>query len=89
MRPVLLVARRSAAPRAGEAPAAVAPERRRAERTASGPAPIYISRVNVAGEDLPLPEAGAVLLPRLELPAAAFGGTGSLYLQIPKGMIHR
>ena len=42
----------------------------RAERTASGPVPIYISRVNVAGEDLPLPEAGAVLLPRLELPAA-------------------
>jgi hypothetical protein len=26
---------------------------------------------------------------RLELPATAFGGTGSLRLQIPKGMIHR
>ncbi|MEP7340895.1 MAG: two-component regulator propeller domain-containing protein [Acidobacteriota bacterium] len=42
----------------------------RAERTAQHPAPIYFSRVNIAGEDLPLPETGAINLPMLELPAS-------------------
>jgi ligand-binding sensor domain-containing protein/two-component sensor histidine kinase len=40
----------------------------RAERVAHPP-PIYLSRVQVAGEDWPLPETGAVRIPELELPA--------------------
>jgi signal transduction histidine kinase/ligand-binding sensor domain-containing protein len=42
----------------------------RAERTATGPAPIYFSRVNVAGEDWPLPETGAATIPLIELAAS-------------------
>jgi signal transduction histidine kinase/ligand-binding sensor domain-containing protein len=42
----------------------------RAERTANRPAPIYFSRVNIAGEDLPLRETGAINIPMLELPAS-------------------
>src|SRR3989442_580442 len=41
----------------------------RAERNSSRPAPIYLSRVNIAGEDLLLPETGAAQMPRLELAA--------------------
>ncbi len=39
----------------------------RAERPVTRPAPIYFSRVNVAGEDLPLPETGATQIPQVEL----------------------
>ena len=42
----------------------------RAERIVDRPPPIYFSRVQVAGEDLPLPETGAERIPELELPAA-------------------
>lgn len=42
----------------------------RAERTASRLAPIYFSRVNVAGDDLPLPETGASTIPLIELAAS-------------------
>lgn len=42
----------------------------RAERFVSRPAPIYLSRVNIAGEDLLLPETGAAQIPRIELAAA-------------------
>jgi ligand-binding sensor domain-containing protein/DNA-binding NarL/FixJ family response regulator len=41
----------------------------RAERFAEKPPPIYFSRVQVAGEDLPLPETGAANIPKLELTA--------------------
>jgi len=41
----------------------------RAERTADYPPPIYLSRAQVAGEDLPLAETGALRIPDLELPA--------------------
>lgn len=40
----------------------------RAERRQSQPATINLSRVNAAGEDLPLPETGAVRLPRTTFP---------------------
>jgi len=42
----------------------------RAERRVDGAAPIYLSRVLVAGEELPLPETGALRLPELELSAS-------------------
>jgi signal transduction histidine kinase/ligand-binding sensor domain-containing protein len=42
----------------------------RAERTRSHPPPIYFSRVNVAGEDWPLPETGASKIPLIELAAS-------------------
>ena len=42
----------------------------RAERPTNLPAPIYLSRVQVAGEDLTLPENGTRQLPQLELSAA-------------------
>jgi len=42
----------------------------RAERVMSGPPPIYLSRVIVAGEDLPLPETGAARMPGLALAAS-------------------
>ena len=40
----------------------------RAERIVDHPPPIYLSRVQVAGEDLPLAETGAQSVPELELP---------------------
>ncbi len=42
----------------------------RAERKQSQPATIYLSRVNAAGEDLPLPETGAVRLPQMTFPSS-------------------
>ena len=42
----------------------------RAERTATSAAPIYLSRVQIAGEDLGLPETGALRVPQVELSAA-------------------
>jgi signal transduction histidine kinase len=42
----------------------------RAERIVDRPPPIYFSRVQVAGEALPLPGTGAERIPELELPAA-------------------
>ncbi|MBS1786108.1 MAG: ATP-binding protein [Acidobacteria bacterium] len=42
----------------------------RAERIVNRPPPIYLSRVQAAGEDLPLAETGAQHIPELELPAA-------------------
>ena len=42
----------------------------RAERTATAAAPIYLSRVQIAGEDLGLPETGASRIPQVELSAA-------------------
>ncbi|MGH9939881.1 MAG: sensor histidine kinase [Blastocatellia bacterium] len=42
----------------------------RAERIVDRPPPIYFSRAQVAGEDLPLHETGAERIPELELPAA-------------------
>jgi hypothetical protein len=42
----------------------------RAERKVDHPPPIYLSRAQVAGEDLPLAETGALSIPDLELPAA-------------------
>jgi signal transduction histidine kinase len=42
----------------------------RAERGHSDQAPIYLIRVNVAGEDLRLPETGALSIPELELSAS-------------------
>jgi two-component sensor histidine kinase len=42
----------------------------RAERTATDAAPIYLSRVQIAGEDLGLPETGAWRIPQIELSAA-------------------
>ena len=42
----------------------------RAERTNATPAPIYLSRVQIAGEDLPLPENGAQTIPQVELAAS-------------------
>jgi ligand-binding sensor domain-containing protein/two-component sensor histidine kinase len=41
-----------------------------AERNVKSPSPIYLSRVQVAGEELPLPETGASRLPNLEMAAA-------------------
>jgi ligand-binding sensor domain-containing protein/signal transduction histidine kinase len=41
----------------------------RAERMADYPPPIYLSRAQVAGEDLPIAETGALRIPELELPA--------------------
>jgi signal transduction histidine kinase/ligand-binding sensor domain-containing protein len=40
------------------------------ERHVNQPAPIYLSRVTVAGEDLALPETGALRVPQLELSAS-------------------
>lgn len=40
----------------------------RAERNVDYPPPIYLSRAQVAGEDLPLAETGALSIPELELP---------------------
>jgi ligand-binding sensor domain-containing protein/signal transduction histidine kinase len=42
----------------------------RAERTAHYPAPVYFNRVNIAGEDLPLPASGVASLSPIELPPA-------------------
>jgi ligand-binding sensor domain-containing protein/signal transduction histidine kinase len=42
----------------------------RAERSATTAAPIYFSRVQIAGEELALPETGALQIPKLELSAA-------------------
>ncbi len=42
----------------------------RAERRMDLPAPIYLSRVQIAGEELPLPETGARRLAELELSAS-------------------
>jgi ligand-binding sensor domain-containing protein/signal transduction histidine kinase len=42
----------------------------RAERKIDQPAPIYLSRVQIAGDDLPLPETGARSAPNVELPAS-------------------
>ncbi len=39
----------------------------RAERKASQPTPIYISRVNITGEDLGLPETGAAMVTPMQL----------------------
>jgi len=41
-----------------------------AERRMIQPAPIYLSRVQIAGEELPLPETGARSMPEIELPAS-------------------
>jgi ligand-binding sensor domain-containing protein/signal transduction histidine kinase len=41
----------------------------RADRIADYPPPIYLSQAQVAGEDLPLPETGALRIQDLELPA--------------------
>jgi ligand-binding sensor domain-containing protein/signal transduction histidine kinase len=40
----------------------------RAERGVDHPPPIYLSRAQVAGEDLPLAETGALRIPELEIP---------------------
>lgn len=42
----------------------------RAERKVKHPPPIYLSRVQVAGEDLPLAETGAPSIPDLEIPSS-------------------
>lgn len=42
----------------------------RAERTTTAAAPIYLSHVQIAGEDLLMPETGALHLPRIELSAS-------------------
>ena len=42
----------------------------RIERTATPPLSIYLSRVQIAGEDLTLPETGQAHIQQLELPAA-------------------
>jgi ligand-binding sensor domain-containing protein/signal transduction histidine kinase len=42
----------------------------RVERNVDQPAPTYLSRVQVAGEDLTMPETGALQLPSLELSAS-------------------
>jgi ligand-binding sensor domain-containing protein/signal transduction histidine kinase len=42
----------------------------RIERHVNQPAPIYLSRITVAGEDLALPETGALRVPQLELSAS-------------------
>jgi signal transduction histidine kinase/ligand-binding sensor domain-containing protein len=42
----------------------------RAERPATTAAPIYLSRVQIAGEDFGLPETGALQIPQVELSAA-------------------
>lgn len=42
----------------------------RGERDSPAAAPIYLSRVEIAGEDLPLPETGATEIPQLQLSAA-------------------
>jgi ligand-binding sensor domain-containing protein/signal transduction histidine kinase len=39
----------------------------RAEQPADQPPPIYLSRINIAGEELPLPETGTSGVPTLEL----------------------
>src|SRR5215475_13708229 len=41
----------------------------RAERIANYPPPIYLSRAQVAGEDLPIAETGALRIPELEIPS--------------------
>lgn len=41
-----------------------------AERNHADAAPIYLSRVQIAGEDLPLPETGEQTVPQIELSAA-------------------
>jgi signal transduction histidine kinase/ligand-binding sensor domain-containing protein len=62
-----------------------------AER-ANSPPPVYLSRIHIAGEDLLLPETGAVKLPELELAASrnnllieyvglSFAGEGALQYQ--------
>jgi len=40
------------------------------ESKRTGPPPIYFSRVQVAGEDIALPETGAIELPEIELPSS-------------------
>jgi hypothetical protein len=40
----------------------------RVERSVAHPPPIYLSRAQVAGEDLPLPETGALSVPEFEIP---------------------
>ncbi len=42
----------------------------RTQRRADQPAPIYLSRVQIAGEELPLPETGTRSMPALELSAS-------------------
>lgn len=42
----------------------------RAERIVDRPPPIYLSRVSIAGEDVPLPETGTLRVADLALPAA-------------------
>ncbi len=42
----------------------------RAEQIADRPPPIYFSRAQVAGEDLPLAETGALSIPEIELPSS-------------------
>lgn len=42
----------------------------RAERAATAAAPIYLSRVQIAGENLLMPETGALHLPHIELSAS-------------------
>lgn len=42
----------------------------RAERAGYAPAPIYLSHVQIAGEDLTLPETGVKLVAQLDLPAS-------------------
>lgn len=42
----------------------------KAQPAGDSAAPIYFSRINVAGDDLPLPELGANRIPKLELPSA-------------------
>jgi ligand-binding sensor domain-containing protein/two-component sensor histidine kinase len=42
----------------------------RAEPSPPAPPPIYLSRIAVAGEDLPIPETGAILAPAATLPSS-------------------
>jgi ligand-binding sensor domain-containing protein/signal transduction histidine kinase len=38
---------------------------------ANNPPPVYLSRIRIAGEDLPLPETGALRVPEISLPASS------------------
>jgi signal transduction histidine kinase/ligand-binding sensor domain-containing protein len=42
----------------------------RAEKVVSQPPPVYLSHIQIAGEDLPLPETGALEVPELKLAAS-------------------
>ena len=42
----------------------------RAEPAPPAPPPVYLSRIAVAGEDLPIPETGAIVAPEATLPAS-------------------